>query len=327
MVIDGQHQRLTSFSATYCRGFAKVMASKLCGLSHSYVGFEEQVLTGDDDSFLERPPKRLKSEGISMRKRKEQSESLGTPSGHDDANNDKPDHHSQDPNPDVAEPSSAVPDLTTGSEPWRAVLQEASKSAPRVGNARCAMDSQAWHLAQQILQNTMVMTDMFVCRGTERFQVPLHAPSSHHAPLRYTVSIHRVTSQIHDLGVEDWHKSTRAQRIRKSVPSKLTVTLFGYLPSPESAEVPSRESEPTNALAKSPEVPEGNVEPPSAVRATGNQNLPFAVHARTSNIACEGWAPPPVPLHGPKFRLLSDPEKQDFWSRFIKIWGIQIPLC
>ena len=35
MVIDGQHQRLTSFSATYCRGFAKVMASKLCGLSHS----------------------------------------------------------------------------------------------------------------------------------------------------------------------------------------------------------------------------------------------------------------------------------------------------
>ena len=311
MVIDGQHQRLTSFSATYCRGFAKVMASKLCGLSHSYVGFEEQVLTGDDDSFLERPPKRLKSEGISMRKRKEQSESLGTPSVHEDANNDKTDHHSQDPNPDVAEPSSAVPDLATGSEPWRVVMQEAIKSAPRVGNARCAMDSQAWHLAQQILQNTMVMTDMFVCRGTERFQVPLHAPSSHHAPLRYTVSIHRVTSQIHDLGVEDWHKSTRAQRIRKSVPSKLTVTLFGYLPSSESAEVPSRESEPPDALAKSPEVPEGNVEPPSAVRATGNQNLPFAAHARTSNIACEGWAPPPVPLHGPKFRLLSDPEKQD----------------
>eukprot|EP00435_Cladocopium_sp_Y103_P004696 s6476_g1.t1 len=33
--------------------------------------------------------------------------------------------------------------------------------------------------------------------------------------------------------------------------------------------------------------------------------------ARSSNIACEGWAPPPVPLHGPKFRLLNDDEKQN----------------
>ena len=152
---------------------------------HSYVGFEEQVLTGDDDSCLERPPKRLKSEGISMRKRKEQSESLGMPNGHDEANTDKTDHHSQDPNPDAAEPSSAVPDQSSGSEPWRTVLQEAIKSAPRVGNARCAMDSQAWHLAQQILQNTMVMTDMFCLQGVlNDFQVPLHAPSSHHGPLK-----------------------------------------------------------------------------------------------------------------------------------------------
>ena len=26
---------------------------------------------------------------------------------------------------------------------------------------------------------------------------------------------------------------------------------------------------------------------------------------------CEGWAPPPIALHGPKFRLLSDVEKSD----------------
>ena len=46
-------------------------------------------------------------------------------------------------------------------------------------------------------------------------------------------------------------------------------------------------------------------EPESAVRATGSQNLPLAVHERSSSQACEGWAPPPVPLHGPKFRLCS----------------------
>ena len=26
---------------------------------------------------------------------------------------------------------------------------------------------------------------------------------------------------------------------------------------------------------------------------------------------CEGWAPPPIALHGPKFRLLTDAEKSD----------------
>ena len=311
MVINGQTQRLTSFSATYCLGFAKVMAKKLCSLAHSYVGFEEHVLTGDGDAALERPNKRFKSEGINVRKRKEPSEPGDMPKDFKDVDLEETEHQLPDSNLENAKPGPIAPDMSREIEPWQAVMREAALDAPRVGNARCSMDSQAWHLAQQILKATMTLTDMFVCRGTERFQVPLHAPSSHHAPLRYTVSIHRTTSQVHDLGVEDWHKSTRAQRIRKSIPSKLTVTMFGHLPNLEQADVPARESIPADVPVPLSNVPPESVEPPSAVRATGNQNLPIAVQDRTSNVACEGWAPPPVPLHGPKFRLLNDQEKQD----------------
>ena len=115
--------------------------------------------------------------------------------------------------------------------------------------------------------------------------------------------MHRETLEIHDTGVENWHKFTRAHRIRKSVPSRITLTMFGCAPEVKSVSVPvpTVETEKSSALQ----------EPPSAVRATGSFGLPAAVHERTSNIPQEGWAPPPVPLHGPKFRMLNDQEKQD----------------
>ena len=123
--------------------------------------------------------------------------------------------------------------------------------------------------------------------------------------------MHRETSVVHDLGSENWHNCTRAQRIRKGVPSKLTLTMFGQAPSTESTPVPGTESMPIAVPSGAPVEPSTGAEPPSAVRASGSQNLPLAVHARSSNTVCEGWAPPPVPLHGPKFRLLKDSEKQD----------------
>ena len=65
-------------------------------------------------------------------------------------------------------------------------FEEAQTFAPRVGNTRCPADSTAWSRAQATLETSMKITDMFVCRGTERFQVPLQAPASHQFPLRYT---------------------------------------------------------------------------------------------------------------------------------------------
>ena len=132
---------------------------------------------------------------------------------------------------------------------------------------------------------------MFVCRGTERYQVPLLAPPSHQFSLRYTVSLYQETSKIHDLGLENWHACTRAQRIRKSIPSHLTITMFGSVPDSES--VPIEIREPGLGETRTTDEPE------------------LAVHERSSSQACEDWAPPPVPLHGPKFRLLQPHEKQD----------------
>ena len=123
--------------------------------------------------------------------------------------------------------------------------------------------------------------------------------------------MHRETSAVHDLGSENWHNCTRAQRIRKGIPSKLTLTMFGQTPSTESMPVPGTESMPNAVPSSAPVEPSAGAEPTSAARASGSQNLPLAVHARSSNTVCEGWATPPVPLHGPKFRLLKDSEKQD----------------
>ena len=82
---------------------------------------------------------------------------------------------------------------------------------------------------------------------------------------------------FHDLGLENWHESTRAQRIRKCVPCKLIITMFGCSPEIESA--PARE------VADDAERPMIPSEPPTAVRASGSQGLPVAVHERTSNIS------------------------------------------
>ena len=62
--------------------------------------------------------------------------------------------------------------------------------------------------------------------------------------------------------------------------------MFGSVPDSES--VPTEIREPGLGETRTTDEPE------SAVRATGSQNLPLAVHERSSSQACEGWAPPPV---------------------------------
>ena len=284
-----------------------MVAGKLCKLHHTMIGSDEHAMVFDDGEE-ERPKERFKTNGSGFRKRKS-SLTDPNPTVADSEPNTLPvreydasDHPQRDPNPDVPKPE-VPPSACSSSERWQAVFEEAQTFAPRVGNTRCPADSTAWSHAQTILETTMKITDMFVCRGTERFQVPLQAPASHQFPLRYTVCLHRETSAIHDLGLENWHESTRAQRIRKCIPCKLIITMFGCSPEIESA--------PAKEVADDAEKTMAPSEPPTAIRASGNQGLPAAVHERTSNIPCEGWAPPPVPLHGPKFRLLNAQEKQD----------------
>ena len=180
------------------------------------------------------------------------------------------------------------------SEPseWADVMRAVHGITPRVGNLSCSADSQVFQMIQQRLTQLQVVS-VFCCRGTERFQVPLAAPSPQEAPIRYTVCVRRQSNQIEDLGAEEWGKLNRSQRLRKSVPSSLTVTVFAR---------PSVPSEPSQR-SDDPENPTEPAVPLSSADSLRRQS-PSAEWS-------ESWAPPPTPLHGPKFRSLSHGQKQD----------------
>ena len=190
--INGDRQRLTSFCATYCRGFADMMARNLCNNHHTHVGSDEHAMTyhadGEEEN-LERPAKRIRSDQSRFKRRRiSQVPPVDT---NKVAVLDIPisGHESVDPNPEtnVSGPIAPVP---SRSEPWKNVLDAARSFAPRVGNARCPTDSPAWQLAQEILQESLKLSDMFVCRGAERYQLPLLAPPSH----QFSLEIHRIYS-------------------------------------------------------------------------------------------------------------------------------------
>ena len=110
--------------------------------------------------------------------------------------------------------------------------------------------------------------------------------------------MHRADGTLHDLGTQHWHPMTRAQRIANNMPSRLTMTIFGNSPQthPEGSilqDVESKRSD-NSILAENRD------------RATD----PSSAQVGLPTI-CEGWAPPPTPLHGPCFRALSPEEKQD----------------
>ena len=176
---------------------------------------------------------------------------------------------------------------------------------------QCASDSEIFLQVCQILPELQIES-VFICRGTERFQVPILAPASRDCPIRHTICLHRHSNEIHDLGAENWHTMTRAKRIRNCVPSKMTITVFGTHRISEPAPFDALESIRPGREANL-EVPQDNPDVPSvsAIRVQNSELLPTSVTQRTSNEVCEGWAPPPIALHGPKFRLLNDTEKSE----------------
>ena len=92
----------------------------------------------------------------------------------------------------------------------------------------------------------------------------------------------------------------------------MTITVFGTerVSEPAISEVPEKHlhvSHP-NRDDEKPVPEDPNV---SAVRVRSADQLPLSVTQRTPNAVCEGWAPPPIALHGPKFRLLNETEKNE----------------
>ena len=205
------------------------------------------------------------------------------------------------PNEGAARPMSQESPV---SEPWRHVFQLMETLAPRVGNLRIDASHEAARLVQAMVPHLNLQV-IYVCRGTERFQLPLDLPDRNHNSIRHTVCIHRSTEMIHDFGFEDWLVLKRARRIRAAVPSKLMITSFGTL-----TEEPKVHAE---AIVKPPDslprpVPEarGVIPRPvpkeeAVVRASGFQ----------PPTQFDGWAPPPIAIQGPKFRDLEPQERAD----------------
>ena len=318
--IEGSHrfpglgvQRVSRFCASYCQGFARRIAREICSHVHVAVSPDQMVCHNDED--LESPTKKPRfSQNLHKRQKTE----------HDDSDKTLPltnleaDVKSrEDPNPDERNTSSAeLPTEAVRSETdhWSAVLEEANKAAPRVGSTKCEAESPTFQMAQRLIPELCIQS-LFVCRGTDRFQTPLSAPISKEFPIRRTICIHRKTGEIHDLGNDNWHNLTRNQRIRKSLPSKLTITIFGSqrLPGQESSALPPDETDLQRLPGQaSSALPSAETDlPPSASRVVRVDQLPAACQ-RTSNpnLPLEGWAPPPVPLHGPKYRSLETSEKR-----------------
>ena len=91
------------------------------------------------------------------------------------------------------------PSVPSPNEAWRAIFQSLEVIAPRVGNF--LVDASHAVFAQvQALVPLINLQVIFVCRGTERMQLPLNLPDRQVNTMRHTVSLHRNTGEIHDFG-------------------------------------------------------------------------------------------------------------------------------
>ena len=284
--IAGKSHRVSLFCATYCRGFADRLAKLICNRDHSAMNSPTDAFV-NHDSEDERPPKRLRFTGEPNKRFRLRAPPSGTieldpepTSVENERNQDHPDNgHPESLNmpDDSVEPAgvsarSNLPEVEQ-SVSWPSIFNLADRIAPRVGNLKIEVSSELFREFQKMLP-TLCVESLFVCRGTERLQVPVGAPVSHQFPLRKTISMHRQTGEIHETDIEDWHKMTRSRRIRSHVPSKIMLTAFG-----------TKQETPTVRLPEaSPDVP--SEEPPSASRADPRS---FDVSSRTTEIP-EGWA-------------------------------------
>ena len=289
--IQGRRQSVTQFCATYCSGFVNQVAKCLRKSVH-----DAFVNEPDDD---ENPHKK-------SRLSKNPAKRIKTHHNPDGNLEDEPFMESQvpasavDPNPVEPLPvdvSTRDREPESLSEQWREAFRLAQQVAPRVGNLEIDSESSIFGIAQSLIPN-MTVHRIFMCRGTERFQVPNAMLPGNQYPVRHTVCLHRFTDKIHDFGSEKWLNLRRQFRIRSSLPSKITITSFGV------------ESQKSDSSVKKPiaEIPRDAAELPIDSEPSHESVL----RKRFGNSeVCEGWAPPPVPIHGPAFRDLTSHEKQD----------------
>ena len=253
---EGKTIRMSSFCATYCQGFARAVAQALCDTQQAADAFANEE---------EPTAKRSRFDPNISKRRRVAAENAPA-----------------DAEPDAAHVPGSGQVIAPDSL-WHEAFKLGHRLAPRVGNQQVEPSHDLFELVQQLTPDDFEVSCL--CRGTDRFQIPLSAPSSTDAPWCYTICAHRVTGDLHDLGLREWHTLTRLQRTAKNMPSRLTFTMFGRkLQSDDSKAIEPNANSPVRAVVQA-----SDPKDPSAI--------------------CEGWAPPPTPLHGPCFRALDVDEK------------------
>ena len=191
---------------------------------------------------------------------------------------------------------------------WRPVFQKAHEVPPRAGNQKHITGSELFGLVPGLQ-----IREIFACRGTDRFQTPITASPSAEIPFRRTLAMHRHSGKLLDLGLENWHSLTRRDRIRQSIPSRLTLTIFGSQVSPEILQQSQQQNIDAPASRRVPM--DLDPEPVTTDTRAGQVlrlNEPSSpMEPSNAPVVCEGWAPPPIPIHGPKFRQLHPAEKAE----------------
>lgn len=297
--VDQQRMPLTRFCATYCSGFVKFALKALRPEHEAFVNEDEPPTKRV--RFSSSPAKRIR---LNSTEDKDPKPTIG-----DTHEPEVPDFKNQplDPNlvdKELGEPLSASAgsrdavnsEPSSMSERWKEAFRMAHVIAPRVGNHLVDDSSLLIGLVQSCISD-MTVQKVFVCRGTERLQLPLSAVNSPDCHLRHTACMHRNNGEVHIIDTEDWTQLKRLQRIRNTIPSKLTITSFG------TAHIPDNQLN----HPKPPHVPS---KPSGQLSKFDGDTTKGPTVSQLPEI-CEGWAPPPTPIHGPLFRNLSDREKAD----------------
>ena len=125
------HLNKLNFCATYCRGFAEMMARNLCKAYHTHVGDDERALAFHSDDVEERPSKRLKINPQSRKRHQTESETPGESISARPSvpMSDVPTPNVGDPNPNQTDAQPVQLEMPQ-SEPWQKVFELAQDIAP-----------------------------------------------------------------------------------------------------------------------------------------------------------------------------------------------------
>ena len=140
----------------------------------------------------------------------------------------------------------------------KTLFGDLDKLAPRVGSIVLGPETAVFKQAQGFCTFRLVHAE--VCRGTERLRIPKASTPLEDLVFRKTFSLRRSSGNIEQVGEEEeWQKLPQRQRIRKGIPSKITLTLFGTKQPETSGREPRKDDmmiEPVGEKRKIEDVPE-----------------------------------------------------------------------